>query len=212
MKGTRLTLDGRWKTFCPSVDLSSLRATLAKPLPRRYVALFGGTRGTATVGCHHHVRALHVSRNSRSTPAVAETETDERGDTGWGSDAIFIDHTITAKDLVEKARGHRYHTALLSAPTKVIKEAVAALNQTRGTYIKTQTFIHHLLQHRGEERTASTYEALMASQCDKLGSASEVRQLLDEMSEDGIEITSRMYHDALWVSRLATLTESTLKC
>jgi hypothetical protein len=87
-----------------------------------------------------------------------------------------------------------------SGTTPAIYEVLRLLRGQPGQAAKLRHLVKYLVEERGERPNVFLYEALLVANWDTTsGSAAELREILLEMSEAGIEPSPGFYHSALQV-------------
>jgi hypothetical protein len=83
----------------------------------------------------------------------------------------------------------------------VIYEALRHLQDHDDKHRKLHAFAKYLIEVRGEKPNHAIYEALIAANRDISGSADDVRDLLREMRNSGLEASANMYETTLLVGK-----------
>ncbi|TPX10500.1 uncharacterized protein E0L32_008550 [Thyridium curvatum] len=182
MPGSRVVIDGLWRCLCPSFDLSCLR--VAEHSATREIPYRAGSLRLRSNRIQ--ARPFHQTAVRHEYHNIPNGEPDHSGKQSDRTSPL-----LKAKD-----RQSETH-ALRSTPVPIIYDALRELQELPGSARRINRFVKHLIEERGEKPSLRTYELLLRANAAVRGSADDVRELLKQMRENGVDGSSSVYHAAL---------------
>jgi hypothetical protein len=186
MLATRLTVDGLWRTLCPSFDAllifrlsAPLRSPSTRPCPRNATPTLQHPRRCPPA------RLLHGSTLLQTRPGTHVQN--------WK----FSGAKTKSSQIVD---GNDAYKSLEDVPTTELHNVLRQLRTSGNAYGKIVNVVEYLVAIRGERPSLIHYDALIFANADpQRGSAEVVAQLWLEMEQEGIVPDSGLHHSALHV-------------
>lgn len=178
MPPLRIPIDGLWRCLCPSIDT----ITLAQTSNRAFSSQIPSRRRDS------HRRAAQP-RDFHSSPHAFEIIQHE----------TINQHSDTYSNgfnRIIRATPDQYRHVPLSR----LYDQLRRVRNTEGAYQTILELVDHLIASRGEPPSLIHYEALISANADaENGSVEAVKDLLQEMKDEGIGLNSGVYHSILQV-------------
>ncbi|KAG9229762.1 pentatricopeptide repeat protein-like protein [Amylocarpus encephaloides] len=184
MPPLRIPIDGLWRCLCPSFEIYNTSYTGAQQIIPKSARQYSQVNRQRA-----RTRAFHTSSQFRSQTATLTTQDSQPGS------GLNVRRHVSSSQVNRPANGPYDGVALTH-----LYEKLRMIKSEEGSYQSTLDLVEYLITQREEEPALIHYDALICANADaENGSVANLRCLLEEMKEEGIQGNSASYHAILQV-------------